>query len=124
MEKIFALKQTNHLLNEKIKSLRFSIKRDNNYNAELKYLTNNSETSTCIYEIKGGQKSKTFIEDEFQRIVCLGGSIRITLNDFDEQMILSSSNTMLIPPNTKFDIESITDSEVIIVFKPKKKIFD
>jgi hypothetical protein len=72
--------------------------------------------------IEGGQKSKPFIENEFQRIVCIAGKIKIVLPEYEEEVILTSPNTMLIPPNTKYLIESITNSEIIVVFKPRKEV--
>jgi hypothetical protein len=120
--KIDALRQTNVLLSRKLKSLDYSFYGKTNYRSEILFQSSNKETSLNILKIEGGQKSKPFIENEFQRIICISGELKITLLDFDEEMTLTSSNTALIPPQTKYVIETIKDSEVIVVFKPRKEI--
>lgn len=121
-QKIEALRQTNILLSRKLKSLDYSLYGKTNYKSDIIFQSSNKETSLNILTIKGGQKSNPLEENEFQRIVCISGELKITLLDFDEEMILTSSNTTLIPPQTKYIIETIIDSEIIVVFKPKKEI--
>lgn len=124
--KISALKEANLFISRKLKSLDFSLNGRTKYNRELLYQSSNSETSINIFSIKGGQKSQPFIENEFQRIVCLEGELKIVLVDgsYNEQFRLKSSNTILIPPHTKYVVESIADSEILVVFKPRKEIFE
>lgn len=119
MEKIRALKEANVLLSQKIKSLTEATE----YKSNVLYHSSNNETSISIYSIVGGQKSNLFIENEFQRIICIAGEIKITLfNGYNEDITLTSSNTILIPPNTKYTVETKKNSEVIVVYKPKKEI--
>jgi hypothetical protein len=122
-DKLTALKDANIIIGRKLKSLNFSLNGTNKYKPELTYQTSNSETSVNIFSIKGGQKSETFIENEFQRIICIEGKIAIFLigSTYNEKIILSSSNTLLIPPQTEYHVESLEDSEVIVVFKPRKE---
>lgn len=127
MEKINALKNTNTLLSRMIKSLDYSINGagSERYNSELLYQSSNSETSLSIYQIDTNQISDTMEENEFQRLICIGGEVRITILDgYDEDVVLTSSNTILIPPQTKFKIETLKDSQVIVVFKPKKDVLE
>jgi len=122
MNKIKELQRVNNIISQKLKYLDSSIKRGTKYKSELLFTTSNDETSIEIYSIKGDEKSKTFIENEFQRIICIKGEIKINLyNDFDEEITLSSANTILIPPQTTFTIECIKDAEIIVVYKPKKE---
>jgi len=124
MGKLSVLKETNNLISRKLKSLDFSLNGQTKYNTELMYQTANSETSLNVFYIEGGQKSEPFIENEFQRIVCLEGEIIITLlgSSYDEKIKLNSSNTILIPPQTKYVVESLEDSQVAVVFKPRKEV--
>ena len=124
MEKITELKKTNTLLSRMLKSMDFSLNGAGaeKYETELLFQHSNEETSLNIYSIKEGQKSDTFIENEFQRIICIGGKLKINiLGGYEEDVVLTSSNTLLIPPKTKFNVETLMDSQVIVVFKPKKE---
>lgn len=126
-EKITALKKTNTLLSRMMKSLDVSLNGPGSekYNSELIYQSSNEETSLSIYAIKGGQTSDVYIEKEFQRIVCIGGAIKVYILDaYNESVVLTSSNTILIPPQTKFKLETIEDTQLIIVFKPKKEVLE
>ena len=123
MDKLNELKRVNAVISRQLKSLDTSLHGDNRYKSELIYNSYNEETSIEIYSIKGNQKSETFIENEFQRIICTKGEVKINLyNGFNEEIILSSSNTILIPPKTKFSVECLKDAELIVVFKPRKDI--
>ncbi len=119
-DKLYALKEANTIISRKIRSMDFSLNGTNHFKSELMYQSSNAETSLNIYSIKGGQKSESFIENEFQRMVCIKGEIKITLPKHDEEVMLTSSNTMLIPPQTEYTVETIKDSDIIVVFKPRK----
>ena len=120
-DKLYALKEANTIISRKIRSLDFSLNGARGFKSELLYDSYNSETSLNVYFIRAGQKSELFMENEFQRIVCIKGEIKISLPKQNEEMVLSSPNTMLIPPLTEYSVESIQDSEVIVIFKPQKK---
>ena len=119
-DKLYALKEANTIISRKIRSMDFSLNGTNHFKSELMYQSSNAETSLNIYSIKGGQKSESFIENEFQRMVCIKGEIKITLPKHDEEVMLTSSNTMLIPPQTEYTVETIKDSDIIVVYKPRK----
>lgn len=124
MNKLGALKKTNNLISKKLKRLENSLNESRIYKAELLFELSNDETSLNVFFIKGGQKSEVTIEEQFQRIVCIQGEIKINIinSTHNEVITLHSSNTVFIPPQTNYTIESIIDSEIIIVYKPKKLV--
>jgi hypothetical protein len=119
-DKLTALKEANTIISRKIKTLDVCLNGSNDIKVEELFQSSNTETSINIYSIKGGQKSKIYVENEFQRIICVGGKIKIVLPKHNEDIILTSPNTVLIPPLTEYKIESIENSEIIVIFKPKK----
>jgi hypothetical protein len=122
-DKLKALKEANTIISRKLKSLDYSLNDASTYESETLFQSSNSETSLNVLSIVGGQKSNVFVEKEFQRIVCLEGEVLIHLigATYNEKIKMSSSNTVLIPPQTKYMIETLKDSEIIVVFKPKKE---
>lgn len=131
MDKISALKETKEKLTDKIKSfgtLFYSEIQSNKsfLNQDIIYRNSNEESSTIILKINSGEKIKNLIEDEFKRVVCLKGVIKIIIPSYknDEEFILKSPNTLLIPPKTIYNMEVLEDCEIINIYKPKKEFFE
>jgi tellurite resistance-related uncharacterized protein len=130
MDKISALKITKEKLNDKIKSfetLIYSEKQSDKlfFDEEIIHRCSNDESSAIMLRIKAGQKTSQLVEEEFKRIVVLKGKIKIHIPSYknDEDFILNSPNTLLIPPKTVYSMEIIEDTEIINVYKPKKDFF-
>ena len=124
MDKLSALKKTKNLLLRRMENIQESIIYNSIDNNDLIinmiYQSNNEETSFNYFKIKKNQKSKILIQEEFKRIICLKGKLKIYIPSFNEDYILVSPNTQLIPPNTHYIIESLEDCEIISIFKPVK----
>jgi len=126
MTKLDALKKTSKLLDDRIDELTRNYNSETNsiFKSELVhevlYEGYNAETSFTICKIDKGQKTELLVEKEFKRIVCLKGKLKIYMPMFDEVVLMSSPNGILIPPNTEYCIEVIENSEVMGVYKPKK----
>jgi len=130
INKISALKDTNLKIENAIKgykTLLYSESRLEMANVEEDIINrhSNEETSCLMLKLKGGQKTPILIEDEFKRIICLKGIVRIIIPSYEESedIILESINTILIPPKTEYFLEIIKDCEIITVYKPKKDFF-
>jgi len=123
MEKINALHEVNNLISRKLKTMNTSLNGKTKYKADTVFELSNSETSLNIFSVKANQKSEPRKEEEFQRIICLEGEIKISLSGTNrEEIKLSSSNTMLIPPYTEFVIETLVDTQIAVVYKPRREV--
>jgi hypothetical protein len=60
-------------------------------------------------------------QSNFKRVICISGSITIDIPEYNEKKILTPINSFLIPPDLEYTIESVPESELIIIFKPKNK---
>lgn len=128
MDKISALKRTKERLNDKIKSFEnqmYSEVQTNKtfFDEEIVHSCSNEESSAVMIKIRGGQKTGELVEEEFKRIICMKGLLKINIPSYksDEEFILRSLNTLLIPPKTVYNMEIIEDSDIINIYKPKKE---
>jgi hypothetical protein len=130
MEKLRAIQETNKIINERIDRIKqsFSEDRISLFDGDLFCDTvhegHNNETSYSICRFETGQKSENINEVEFKRIVCLKGKIIIFIPLFNEEIIMTSPNSILIPPNTKYSIEVMENCELMGIYKPKKRVED
>ena len=125
MDKIGELKKTNNFIQHRIREITnhscvTSITEDNNYYVDVKYHRENESTSTNIFKLKKGMKSNIITNNEFNRIICTKGSIRIHFVPFKENVVVTTPNTQLILPNSRYIIEALEDCELISVYKTMK----
>jgi hypothetical protein len=127
MTKLDALKNTNKLIHERIDEMTRDYEAeelhsifDSNLIHEILYEGRNEETSFVICRLEKGQRTEILVEEEFKRIICLKGKLKIYIQMFDEVVSMSSPNGILIPPNTEYSIEVTEDCELIGVYKPQK----
>lgn len=127
MEKIRAIQETNKIINDRIDRIKKTLTEeqvsffDSDLNSEKIYEGQNDETSYTICKISVGEKTGNIKEKEFKRIICLKGEIKIYIPLFDEEVFMSSPNSILIPPNTIYSIEVVNDCELMGIYKPRKK---
>lgn len=126
MDKLTAIRQTNSLLLNRIKSITEALypptNESENFSAEIRFQTSNEETSTNLIKLKAGMRSKVIVDNEFKRLICIKGVIKIQyVLPYDEERLLTSPNTQLIVPETSYIIECVEDAELITIHKPKKK---
>ena len=134
MGKLEALEITNRKINKRISIIEHNIydfeKTNKIINTKSLYKTtiydnnDNGETSFTIFRANKGQKTDIFFENEFNRLICIKGKIRIFMPEFNEEIIMTSLNTILIPPQTKYIIEILEDTELIDILKPQKIAFN
>lgn len=128
--KITALKNANDKIEKTIRSYKTLLYSESqlekaNVEEDVVNRHSNDETSCLMLKLKGGQKTPILIEDEFKRIICLKGIVRINIPSYEEseEIILESINTILIPPKTEYILEIIKDCEIVTVYKPKKDFY-
>lgn len=120
MDKISALKN----MNSRIELLINNLSNDSfmkNRPDIIKKIWNNEETVQFYKYYKNGLKKVELNDNVFTRIVCVSGRLNIQLDMLNEEYILSSPNTLLIPPSVKFTLEALEDSELIYVYREKKQ---
>jgi hypothetical protein len=124
MDKISELKKTNNFIQHRIREIMnhscATINEEKNYYVDIKYHRENDSTSTNIFKLKKGMKSNIITNDEFNRIICTKGSIKIHFIPFRENVVVTTPNTQLILPNSRYIIEALEDCELISVFKTIK----
>lgn len=127
--KISELKKTNNIIQNKIRNIvnhgyhsngNIS-ENETQFYIDVKYHRDNDETSTNIFKLKKGMKSKILSDDVFNRIICIKGSIKIHFTPYKEEVVVSTPNSQLILPNTKYIIEALEDSELISIYKTAKE---
>lgn len=126
MDKITAIRNTNNLLSNRIKSMTQILypptHKTENFAAEIKFQTANNETFTTVIKLKAGMKSNVIVDKEFKRLISIKGIIKIEyILPYKEEKVLTSPNTLLIVPETSYTIECIEDAELIIIHKSKKQ---
>jgi hypothetical protein len=125
MDKLSELKKTNNHIQHRIReitnhSCSTNITEESNYYVDMKYHTENDTTSTNLFRLKKGMKSNIITNSEFHRLICTKGSIKIHFIPYKESAVITTPNTQLILPNTRYIIEALDDSEIISVYKLKK----
>ena len=128
MNKLTELKNTNNLLkkrinsfNDKLKSTNTSVSEGWDFSSFLIYHNSNNETSYDYLKILSNRKSKLMINDQFIRIICIYGQIKIIMPSLNEEITISPLNTHLIIPKTPYYIETLKNSELMCIYKPKKE---
>lgn len=125
--KLAELKNTNNLLQNRIRSILAktynskSFNNNNGYDPEVNFHLDTDSTSTNILKLKSGMISGIISDEYFNRIVCLSGKIKINFIPYKEEKIITPLNTQLIIPDTKYFIEVLEDSEIISIYKPAKR---
>ena len=126
MDKISELKKTNNFIQHRIREIMnhscTTINEEKNYYVDIKYHRENDTTSTNIFKLKKGMKSNIMSNDEFNRIICTKGSIKIHFVPFKENVVVTTPNTQLILPNSRYIIEALEDCELISVYTSKKTV--
>jgi len=125
MDKISELKKTNNFIQHRIKEITNNSclttnNESNDYLVDVKYHGENDTTSTNIFKLKKGMKSNIITNDVFNRIVCTKGSIKIKYIRFKDDVIITTPNTQLILPNSRYIIEALEDCELISIYISKK----
>ena len=122
--KLSELRKTNNILQNRIRSIvnhgyhsNNDDVHENKFYIDIKYHKENEETSTNIFNLKKGMKSKILSDDVFNRIVCIKGSVKIHFIPFKEEVIVRTPNSQLILPNTRYIIEALEDTELISIYK-------
>lgn len=125
--KIIELKKLNNKIQNRIRSIvnhgyqSNDIDNTTTFYPEIKHHRENDTTSTNIFKLKKGMKSKILCEDVFNRIICIKGKIKIHFVPFKDEVIITSPNTQLIIPETRYIIEVLEDCEIISVYKSIEK---
>jgi dTDP-4-dehydrorhamnose 3,5-epimerase-like enzyme len=114
--KIDLLKSINNKIDEKVHKIQ--------ENEELMciYSDHNCETSYEIHVLNKGKEIRNLQCDEYKRILCTKGEVKVEMKGLDgdiEESVINSLNTCLITPKIKHNFIAIEDSEIIIVYKPK-----
>ncbi len=122
MDKIGELKKTNNFIQHRIREITnhsclTTITETNNYFVDVKYHRENDSTSTNIFKLKKGMKSNIITNNEFNRIICTKGSIKIHFLPSKKNVVITTPNTQLILPYSRYLIEALEDCELISVFK-------
>lgn len=125
MDKLSELRKTNNHIQHRIREITNhscgrTIEEENNYYVDIKYHRENDTTSTNIFRLKKGMKSSTIMNIEFHRLISIKGSVKIHFIPYSESVIITTPNTQLILPNTKYIIEALEDCEIISVYKLQK----
>lgn len=110
MDKIKSLQNVNNkidmLLSTKMKLVESVAEEQNVINNE-----------TLVRKFQYSKKfNKKTSEKCFTRIVSLSGVIKIMMNVFEEELIVSPLNTILIPPDTVYEINVIKDAELLFIY--------
>ncbi|MFW5795050.1 MAG: hypothetical protein ACOCV1_06160 [Bacillota bacterium] len=121
MSKLEKLKSVNDKIN-KLLYLKGNKTVNNYLNSNQIYECVNNETHCEILNVKKLQKTELIEDDTFKRIVCLKGKISVYIPKYNENIILTSPNTLLIPPKTKHTIESLYDSQLIFIYRTDDQI--
>lgn len=121
MTKLDKLRNVNNKINQLL------ISKSNGYitsnlETEQIYQYINGETHCEIHNIKKSQKTDLIDDNDFKRIICIKGKIKVYIPKYDEKIILTPPNTLLITPKTKHTIEPLVDSQLIFIYKTKEQI--
>ena len=123
MDKISELKKTNNFIQHRIREITnhscvttYDVNETTDYYVDVKYHRENDTTSTNIFKLKKGMKSNIITNDEFNRIICTKVSIKIKYVPFKDDVIVTTPNTQLILPNSRYIIEALEDCELISVY--------
>lgn len=125
--KLRELKKTNNMIQTRIRTIinhgysSNDIEHSYNFYPDIKNHFENCSTSTNIISLKKGMVSKILSDEEFNRIVCISGKIKIIFINLKEEIVLTPPNTQLIIPETKYVMQVLEDSEIISIYKPVKK---
>lgn len=125
--KLKELKRTNNIIQNRIRTIVNHGYSSNNvedmydFYPDVKHHFDNSSTSTNIISLKKGMISKILSDDEFNRIICISGRLKIIFVNTNEEKLLTPPNTQLIIPEAKYVIQVLEDSEIISVYKSIKK---
>ena len=125
MKKISELKKTNELLSQRLGTIKSKlngkVSKTLNFSEHIIYQKFSDDSYFNFYSVEQNIKSSIITEKDFVRIICTSGKIKVNILPFNEETIVKSPNTQLITPNTPYFIETIEDSEIIIVHKTKKE---
>ena len=125
--KLMELRKTNNVIQSRIREIiqyGYTSNDDEkvyDFYPEVKHHRENSSTSTNIIRLKKGMISGVLSDNEFNRITCISGKIKIHFVNLKEDRILTPPNTQLIIPETKYIIQVLEDSEIISIYKPVRK---
>ena len=118
--KLVAFKLINKKILNRVDILELSIKEfepKNISSEKVLYTTTNNETTCDIIRYGEQNTTKTIINDKPKRITCLSGEINLIIPHFDEKIKMKPQDSQLIPSNTYHIIESLKESEIIVIYK-------
>jgi hypothetical protein len=124
INKIEALKSVNVFLDKKIDELSNSIEKIESelLTGDNLFINDNGETNYQIIRFEKDYNSDAILNNEFKRIICLKGIFTVNFPDHNDDALVHSPNTILIPPKTSHIIKALDNCEVLIVYKPNFSI--
>jgi len=124
IDKIEALKTVNYFLDKKIDELSTEIDKAESelLSGDNIFVNDNGETTYQILKLSKNYNSDEIINSEFKRIICLKGVFTVKFTEHNDDALVHSPNTILIPPKTLHIINALEDCEVLIVYKPNFSI--